>query len=320
MINWIKKNSLFVSLFFIIIGIICFYHSNSYDISSKTLSTIVDGKIDTKLIYQLDSTKLLLNIFANILLSLGIAIFISTFFIRYIEKDERDEFEKKLLSFQENTAKDAIQSVFKRFIDEEFFLLLKKELFNAKAIRRNANWQYDIGIENDKLYLIRTVNYEFHNISQDKLSEYIKISSNLNEHCRTEIVSGKIRYFNNDEEPIDIITCQEKGDNFITMEKEVTINPNESIEVVLVFKQFFNNGYIYETHTSRHSIINLEIIVNFPSDFDFDLFSSFSNDLRLKIDEPSKKVYVVKGAIFSGQGIEFICKKKISNQTLLSTI
>lgn len=119
------------------------------------------------------------------------ALFISAFFIRHIEGAERQAFEDKLLKFQEDTAKDAIQSVFKRIIDKDFFSIIKKELLNAQSIRKNANWQYDI-LENSNgsLLLKRTISYEFHNISQHPTSEDITLKSNNNLHCTTEVISG----------------------------------------------------------------------------------------------------------------------------------
>lgn len=309
--NWIKNNAIAISIIFFIIGISLIYHTNEYDITSTTVSTVVEGKISEGIIYSLNPSNQFINILANVFLSLGIALFISAFFIRHIESHERKELEKKLLEFQENTAKDAIHSVFKKMIDESFFNIIKKDLLNAKVIRKNANWQYDITEINDTNHLLfkRTISYEFHNISHAPTTELIKIRSNNNEHCSMEVISGKIRRLNGEEESI-ILKEENEGESIFTfLEKEIQISAGESIEVVLVFQQVFKNGYIYETHSSRHSIINLEITVNFPSSYNFDLFSSFSNEERLRINEPDKKVYVVEGAIFRGQGVEFVCNK-----------
>lgn len=310
--KWMKNNAIAISIALFVIGMSLMLHANEYEMTTKVVSTIVDGEITSNTIYSLDQSKPFLSILSNVFLSLAMALFISAFFIRHIEGDEKKAFEEKLLNFQEETAKDAIQSVFKRIIDEDFFSIIKKELLNAKAIRKNANWQYDISENKEGLLLKRTVSYEFHNISQHTTTEHIKLKGNNNEHCETTVISGKIRHPNGDEEPIELTKSPEVGDSFTMLEKEIKISSDESIEVVLVFQQKFKNGYIYETHTSGHPIINLEITVNFPSNYDFSLFSMFSNQERLRINEPDKKVYVVKGAIFKGQGIEFVCRKKVS--------
>ncbi|MEK8019592.1 MAG: hypothetical protein VSS75_022180 [Candidatus Parabeggiatoa sp.] len=313
LIMWIKSNSLAISLFLIIIGAFLVFYTNDYGILSKTISSIVDGEITEKVIYTLENRKPILSILSNIFLSLGFALFISAFFIRYIESDERKLFEDKLLSFQKNTAKDAIQSVFKKIIDKEFFSIIEKDLFNAKTIRKKANWQYDISeIEKGKLQLKRTIIYELHNVSSNTTSEHLQVKGNHNQHCKTEVISSKVRYPSGKEDPIGLTNADTDDKAFSCHEKEITINAGESIEVMLVFQQTFNN-YIYEVHLTRHPIIGLEITVNFPSNYKFELFSSFSNKEYLRINELGKKVYIVRGAIFKGQGIEFICEKQQQN-------
>lgn len=307
---WVKNNALAISLLLILIGSVLIYQTNDYDISSKTISTVVDGKINSSNIYTLENKMPIISILSNTFLSLGLALFISAFFIRYIEGNERKELEAKLLKFQEDTAKNAIHSVFKKIIDEDFFSIIKKDLLNAKSIRKNANWQYDISdIGDGKLNLKRTISYEFHNISTNPVSEYLKLKSNNNKHCSTKVVSGKVRHLSGNEETIELTSSSENDEIFTSLEKEINIPAGESIEVVLVFEQVFKNGYIYETHSSRHPIVDLEITVNFPLNYKFDLFSSFSNKERLRINEPDKKVYVIEGAIFRGQGVEFVCEK-----------
>ncbi|WP_166808822.1 hypothetical protein [Candidatus Chlorobium masyuteum] len=316
---WIKKNALPLSLSLIIIGGYFVYQSNEYSVSSRTISSVFNGKITESIIYQLNKTKPFLDIFANVCLTLGIALFISAFFIRYIEEDERKQLEEKLSKFQEDTAKDAILSVFKTIIDMNFFSIIQKDLLNAKSIRKNANWQYDISEIEDsgtvKLLLKRTVSYEFHNISQSQVEESIRFRSNNNEHCKTDIISAKVRHPSGNEENIELIDDKDAdgngdGKKFIYLHKNICIDPEKSIEVVLVFTQLFSHGYIYETHSSRHPIINLMITVNIPKNYNFELFHTFSSKARLKIDEPDKRVYVVNGAIFKGQGVEFTCYNK----------
>ncbi len=321
--KWIKSHALLIALIFIVIGMVLIFHTNKYGISSETISCVVDGEVIEKIIYSFSQNRMWLRISSTVFMSLGVALFISAFFIRYIEGDERKAFEEKLLSFQENTAKDAIQSVFKRIVDEEFFEIIKKDLLDAKAIRKNANWQYDITkLEDGNMLLKRTISYEFHNRSYSVATELLKLVGNNNAHCATQIISGKIRHPSGKEESIDLRVIQdETGESFTNLEKEIEIQAGDSIEVVLVFQQTFKNGYIYETHNSRHPIINLEITVNHPADYRFDLFSSFSNKERIRINEPDKKVYVVEGAIFTGQGVEFVCEKindnsKKANQNL----
>lgn len=134
--NWIKSNAIAISFILILIGGCLIFASNKFDISSRTVSSVLDGKITQTVIYTLDKSKPVIDITANVLLSLGVALFISAFFIRYIEGGERKQFEDKLLKFQENTAKDAIQSVFKTIIDTEFFDLIKKSYLMLRQFEK----------------------------------------------------------------------------------------------------------------------------------------------------------------------------------------
>lgn len=315
--NKIKNNALWISILAIIIGAGMLFFSNDYEITSKTISIVEGDKVLSKVIYGLSNNKLLFELISTVLLTLGIALFISAFFIRYIEKEERQEFEKTLLSFQKETAKDAIQSVFKRIIEDEFFKIIKKDVLNAKLLRKKANWQYDITIKDGKPRLKRTLSYVLHNISGETVKEPIQISASTTVHSDLKVISGKVRKSNGEETPFDLVSKNDsesetiKSSSFQTFKKEVEVEPDEPIEVVIVIDQTFNNKYIFETHTSRHPVVDLELTVNIPEGYVFDLSSTFSTEPRLRVNESNKKVYVVDGAIYQGQGIEFLCHKPL---------
>ena len=69
--------------------------------------------------------------------------------------------------------------------------------------------------------------------------------------------------------------------------------------------------YIYETHSSRFPIIGLNLTVNYPKDYEFEIVvQSFSNKLEEISSSEGKKKFETKKAIYKGQGIEFLCYKK----------
>ena len=305
-----KKYSILISLTLLVIGAICSYITNTYDISSKTISVIVDNNITSQVIYSLNNKNLFLNILSILMINIGIALFISSFFIKYIEQDEKEKFYDKLKLFQKDTAKDAIYSLFNRIIDNEFFAIIKKDVLNVKLIRKNAQWQYDITIEDNKPVLKRTISYQLHNISNEIAQETIKIASFNQVHSDLEVLSVKIIYSNNNEKSLKFLDNKDSTNNLKKVKEVLELQPNESIEVVIVFQQTFHNNYIYESHFSIHPIIGLEITVNYPTDYTFDLNANFSTEPNIRINnEHGKTIYVVTGAIYKGQGVEFTCIK-----------
>lgn len=309
--NTIKKYATTISLVFLLIGGLLLYYTNSYDISTKTISVIKDNTIVDKVIYTIDSNDLFLKILATILLNLGIALFISSYFIKFIEEDEKNNFYDKLKMFQKDTAKDAIHSVFNRIINDKFFAIIQKDVLNVKLIRKNAQWQYDIIINNNnKPVLKRTVSYELHNISNETAQESINLQAITGLHSSMEIISGKIRYSNGTEDQMMFSVSSEAKSNIKAIDRELSLEPHETMEVVIVVEHTFHNDYIYECHSSKHPIVGLEITVNYPTNFDFELFSTFSTEPRIRVNESGKTVYVIDGAIYKGQGVEFICSSK----------
>lgn len=216
-----------------------------------------------------------------------------------------------LESFQKETARDAIHSVFNRIINDKFFAIIQKDVLNVKLIRKNAQWQYDIFINNEqKPVLKRTISYELHNISNETAQESIRVYSLTGIHSDFKIVSGKIRKLDTTEEPIIFADASQEKSHLKKIEKEIELKPDETIEVVVVFEHIFHNDYIFESHSSKHPIVGLEITVNYPVDYTFELYSGFSTEPRIRVNEAGKTVYVIDGAIYKGQGIEFLCAKK----------
>jgi hypothetical protein len=310
MMKSLKKYSTLISFLFIIIGAIGTYLTNNYELASKTISIVKDNNISTQIIYSIDNQYLFFNIFSILFINIGIALFISSFFLKYIEEDEKKNFYDKLELFQKETAKDAIHSVFNRIINDKFFAIIQKDVLNVKLIRKNAQWQYDISIRNDKPILKRTISYELHNISNENAQESINIKAVNGIHSDFKIISGKIRKLDTSEEPIIFADSTQENSNLKRIEKELELQPDETVEVVIVFEHAFHNDYIYESHSSKHPIVGLEITVNYPENYSFELYSGFSTEPRIRVNEAGKTVYVIDGAIYKGQGIEFICVKK----------
>jgi len=305
--NFFKKYYLVVVGLFAIIGITLLAHSNNYEISAKTIEFIKDGKVCQDIIHQIQPKSLYLSVTGQVFLSFSIATFISLFFIRSLEDEDRKKWTDIALNIQEKTSKDAIESLFKRIIDDRFFTIIKEDLLSAKIIRKHATWKYDITKDGDKLLFRRIITYKLHNISTSPTVETLKPTMANSSHCTGRIVKCVVEKGKKEDEcNIDI----ENVDGYSKGSKNITIDPGEDVSVVMIMDQEFTGSYIFETHFTQHPIINLDIIVNHPSDYDFVLQSSFSSKCRLKINEDGVKKYNVIGGIFKGQGVEFLCEPK----------
>ncbi|TGK89257.1 hypothetical protein EHQ24_00060 [Leptospira noumeaensis] len=315
-INFLKSYYLLIVIFLIVSGVTSLYFSSDYELNSKNIQEISNGQIVINSVFVPGSKKYFLEITGNFLITFAITIFISLFFVNFIDKIDKDKFENKLLDFQKDTAKNAILSTFERLIEPEFFNIIKNEILNLKLLRTDCRWQYDIEEEtNGLLILTRTISYKLKNISNEVSQEPINIIYSDNTHTSSEIIELKSRADGEDKFTKIEFVKKGEGNNFKQNIEIIEVKANSSIEIILILKQTFKNKYIFETHISRYPIINLEIIVNLPKDFSFSLSAdTLSSPLETHVDTARKKTYQVKGAIYKGQGIEFFAEKIKNDQ------
>jgi|GEM_PF-6331738 len=229
-----------------------------------------------------------------------------------MEAADKEKFESKLLKFQKETARDEISSTFERLIEKEFFDIIKTDILNAKFQRNELRWQYDIStLTSGGMRLRRTIIYVLKNISSSEQTEHINVASFTSAHCTTHSVNVKCKIDGEDEfKPLKL--DDEMGGATLTKKnQEITIPAGESAEVVVIFTQDFPRDYIYETHFLNQGAVGLEIIVNLPDDYLFNVNSTvLASRTEQTLDEENKKIYKIKGAIYRGQGIEFMCWRK----------
>ena len=314
MIDFIKKYSTITIILLFVVSICLMYFTNQYDISSKNLELIKNGNIEQKTIWYLSNQTLFLNILGIVVLNIAVALFISSFFIRYIEKSEKESFYNKLQEFQKETAKDAIKTTFERVIDSNLFSVIEQDILNANFLRENVQWDFDIyKNSNDKLELKRTLTYYLKNITtKDQEETFTILSSNNQIHSTIEFESCKYKEIHEKDYKILTFKDQETNKkNSLEVSDKIDIKANSEVQVVIVFKTISMHEYIYETHSSRFPIIGLNITVNYPKDYEFEIVvQSFSNKLDEISSSEGKKKYETRKAIYKGQGIEFLCYKK----------
>lgn len=314
MMKFVYKNSVLIIILLFSISICMMYYTNQYDISSVIVQSINKESIEQKTIWYLSNKTLLLNILGIVFLNMSVALFISFFFIRYIEKNEKKDFYLKLQEFQKETAKDAIKSVFERIIDDNLFSVIEQDILNANFLRENAQWDFDI-LENSegKLELKRILTYHLKNITtKDQEETFLIQSSNNNIHSSVYIESCKYKVIHEkDYQLLDFKSEEENKENTFEVKNKIDVKANSEVQVVIIFKTVSMHNYLYETHSIRFPIIGISLTVNYPKDYEFEIVvQSFSNKLEEISNSDGKKKYETKKANYKGQGIEFLCYKK----------
>ncbi len=245
----------------------------------------------------------------NILENVCVALLVSGFILRYIEKQDREIFHHEIINVQKQTAQDAIQSVFQRLIDKNTFEMIQKDIFQGKFVRKNVTWDYIITKkDNGQIVLKRVVSYKLKNITMETQTEkFSVISDNTGTHCTLETktkigYNGKLEYLQSSETTLEI-------------------RPQEEIDVVTEMIEKFNSqlDYVYTAHCPRFGIIGLN--VNFPEEYEFKIIViAFSSGLEKIHESDGKHIYETKNAIYKGQAIEFVCYPKAdkANQSSVS--
>jgi len=315
--EWFKANYLFGVFFFIVLWLIFCYLSNNYKLVPKNLETLQNGEVVIEEYKAIEPKHFIFELLSNLFLTLGITLFITMFFTNYFSRREREDFEKRLEQFQKETAKNAFFSLFHQIVDESFFNVIKTDVIQCKKIRKNAKWIYDITEEQDDngdkhLELLRTIKYTVQNLSAEPLEEKICFNAFSNSFISTEFdmvktkENGAMKF---EEHKLDSFT--QPDNNVLSYNKSIIIKANDSVEIVKSVRQIFKNTFIYETHFANCPLANLEIQVNIPKDYIFNLSADSLTEKPIKDDSnPRRIIYTFDNAILKGQGVEFYCEKK----------
>lgn len=323
----IKKHYPIIVLALIILWGVFTYLSNDYCFKSKTVFQIIENKTVEKQYLLVESKHFVLSLLASFFMTAGITLFISMFFSNYFDKKEKEAFEQRLVQYQEETAKNAFLSLFHQIVDESFFNVIKNDIIQCKKIRKNARWIYDIE-EKEKndhtkyLVLNRTITYSVINLSSEPQEEEILFSSFSNSYLQSEFSYAKKRDSSDkeyEEYKQDELDTLEEQNGTKTIKKSIKLKSFKSTEIVKVIKQTFNSNYIYETQFANCPLSNLEIQVNYPSGYKFELSSALSEEPEKDTSNPRRIIYTFNNAILKGQGVEFYCESLSSQEIKLST-
>ena len=320
----LEKNYLLIIIVSIIIGVILNLYSWNLPQEISTISCFIDGKVD---IIHPRILSQVLNIISIFLYTFGISIFISFFIISRIEamrtaeqaesqSSRHEQHERELKKLNEAISLNIFDSLFKKLMPEELFIIVKETIINSKIIRRNASWDLDFDLVNDHILLRQTISYELENVSNEKvINPNLIISDNddnedillsivlIKNGCR-EIIYDKNKGINSQN-----VKLKDNGDNKTDTEVNVEIEPKSKIDMIFVWQVKYHKDFVRDAYFSLYPIINAELNARFPVGYKFNIFPAMSNKLEKTLEEDTRVKYKVYGGILPEQGFVFELKE-----------
>ena len=319
-VSLFKKNQAIAFIIIITICLIAIGHGlrlksicSEVELKTKRIEIPIEHEqIKSEVIHFTSPKNNLALVGADFLIALGIAGIVTIILMKTIQKAENKKFENFLLEIQRATAEDAIKSIFNNFIEPQFYNAIKRDVINQIITHKDILWDFTIAEEGSDLILTRRLSYKVCNNSDTKYPETITTIQQDSLHATTvDIVTTA--YEGDQQKQSKLSDSNHQNNIFKSATLDIVIPPYESVYVSKEFSQLFKNNYVYETQTSLIPMINLDIKVTYPPNYSFELQSGFSSEPKLMVDSNGYKLYKVEGGVLKGQGVEFFCQKKQTN-------
>lgn len=258
-----------------------------------------------------------LNLLKNFLYGLAAAIFITVFVANRLEFSQRQEKEDELNKLNEAVNINVFDSLFKTIIPQEIFKIIKQDIIENKVIRRDAKWIYNFVEDGDRIICTQTTRYELHNLSQDSVSDPVRLELDslggekykiLSAEC-LDMAGCKLVYYDPDDFDNRKNIEVESNGRLTSVSYTVNIPPESHVEYKTVFERSYF-GDITDAQATKVPVIGADIIVNFPEGYDFDISPMMSSMPRLITHSSSQKIYKVEGGILPRQGFVFYLVRK----------
>lgn len=248
----------------------------------------------------------------NFLYGLAAAIFITVFIANKLQKSQSDKRQTELEALNSAVSLNVFDSLFKTIIPAEIFKAIKQDVIENKVIRREAKWIYDFSIKQNKIVCRQTTRYELHNVSQNQVSDPVKLELDsvggedyriILAECLSNSGEILVHYDNGDEATKKNVHIEKNGGR-MSVSYTVGIPPESHVEYKTVFERSFS-GDVVDAQFTKVPVINADIIVNYPTGYDFDISPVMSTKPRLITHNPQQKIYRVDGGVLPFQGFMF---------------
>lgn len=258
----------------------------------------------------------ILGLVTNFLYGLAAAIFITVFVANRLQKSQQDEKKKELNKLNELININVFDGLFKTIIPEEIFKVIKQDIIESKVVRKEAKWIYDFSEVDGKILCRMTTRYELHNLSQETVTDPIKLELDalggdeytiILAECLSRSGETTVHYDPTNEGNNKNIKVDHQG-NKTTVEYSVSIPPENYVEYKTVFERTYD-GSIVDSQATKVPVIGADIIVNFPKGYNFDISPTMSNKPRLITESKIQKIYRVEGGVLPYQGFTYYLVK-----------
>jgi hypothetical protein len=281
------------------------------------IEIIRNGNIEKIQILKFPFSYTLINIITTFLYGLATTIFITLFIINQIEKKQKQKEENELKNLQQAININVFDSLFKTIIPSELFDIIKHEIIENKAIRKNAIWDYKFEETSEgKIKLLIINHYELHNISREKIKDPVKLELDPVDGSQTTVIEtkcvlGKERstmiHYDRKNDNCQGVSIKEEN-NKKTMEYLIEILPNNFIEMTTTVEVIYN-GNVNDSHFTKYPIINLDIRATYPNNYTFKISPQFSTEARQITNGIGYSSYKIEGGLLPKQGLIYYLTK-----------
>lgn len=257
-----------------------------------------------------------LGLITNFFYGLAAAIFITVFVANRLQKSQQDEKQKELNKLNELININVFDGLFKTIIPKEIFKVIKQDIIESRVVRKEAKWIYDFSLSGGKIVCRMTTRYELHNLSQETVTDPIKLELDalggdeykiILAECLSRSGERTVHYDPSDLENNKNISIDHQG-NKTTVEYSVSIPPENFVEYKTVFERTYDSN-IVDAQVTKVPVIGADIIVNFPQGYKFEISPTMSNKPRLITESSIQKIYRVEGGILPYQGFTYYLVK-----------
>lgn len=304
----------------LIFGAACDYSAYNISLESKIIRTFDQNGTENKLaIIDYPIKKKILNSTSVLLYSLGFSIFITCFISGRLNKMQMKQKEKELEQLQNAINVNVFDSLFKTLMPEEIYSIIKSQIIENKVIRKDVKWFYDFNVnDNGEILLKQTTNCKLVNISKINVQSPIQViirnaDENNNSILNSAICTYKgnkiMNYEQNNPEKCIGITSDKSNLNEVIHNINIEIPPEESVELTMVFTNYYKDS-VHDEHFTSRPLVDLELIVTFPINYEFSFFQNMSTKLVCTLKDENRHMYKAEGGLLPNQGIVYFLKKK----------
>ena len=296
------------------------YVSSSFGLETSQVQYVdKTGKAICQTVLDYPINKRIISLLATFFYGLTFSIFISGFVAKYIEESYREKSDDNLKKLINAVNIEVFNALFQILMPKKLFGVIKSQIIENKIIRRDAKWNYDFTInQQEKIQLVQTLRYEVQNLSREPVinpfSIIIRNEDNIQQSLETlscQLKGVQVALFNkNHPENNQSVENLNYGVNQLTHQVTHTLPSRGVFDVTMRILSTYDNE-VHDEYITARPLIDAELTVTFPPGYTFSLLQFCSNEFRKVLEDDTRHIYKLKGALLPHQGFVFILKRNI---------